>query len=542
MKIGTQKQRKRRLARYPQKQQAIQFEFKVSDSVDDHDQGYHGYHGYYDGHRFYACKDGGFDCPFCFSFFSSYPTSSEGLSWDALNLVLQGGVSSVSALVPFLFHPSDSVHKVALEALVGMGDHGKEVVSSLVQALQREEGWIRVRAVKALDEIGESAKEVISAFLQVLQDPFSLVRVHAAEALLKRGNDAREAVPALLPALQEQDKDIRTHAVRVLGRMKNDAVVVPLLVQASQDQDDDVRVCAAEALGGWAESSKEAVPALLLALQDRSERVRICAAEALGGLEKHTKEAARSLVQALNDQEWRVTVCAAKALGRMRDFAKEAAPALALAFLQNLDRWGGECVLEALVEMGESAKEAVPFLVQVLLHHRFAHIRAGAEVAWSKMCWEAKVKGLWALDLEERVALCRLDLSGRESLAVACGVFGAEQESLVLGQLKRWEEEFGQHNPSQEKWEEMCWVLWGLNAYFQERLGGDQRSEQEAWKQTLDEPLERLRSVVGEHHNEEHTSTFLGILAALRQTLQADAESDDARQAQLRVFEAPLFD
>lgn len=162
------------------------------------------------------------------------------------------------------------------EAVIDLGQAGREAVPLLLRALGDRDWRVRKTAVESLVALG--GDDIIAGLVQRLSaEDNAGARNSAIEALVQIGS---AAVGPLLPLLGTGDPDVRKFAVDILGDIR-DSGAVPGLLERLKDADENVRVAAAEALGKLRD--RRAVEALIACLSaDDQSWLDYAAAEALG--------------------------------------------------------------------------------------------------------------------------------------------------------------------------------------------------------------------------------------------------------------------
>jgi HEAT repeat protein len=260
----------------------------------------------------------------------------------------------VTQMIPRLGQ-GDTVNKVVLYALHGMGAEAQEAVTALIPLVAFEDSETSQMAVRALGKIGPRAEAAVTTLMAALDSPARSEwdRVTIAESLGKMGPAARAALPVLLalinepePGRQEMsrpawDPTIALHisAVRAIGEIgEATGAVLSALRSELAGGPPLERVAALECLVRLAGDSPSVLDDLTGLLQsDRLPHVRAHAALAIARLAVDRRAAVAPLVDALTDENSYVRTAAAIALGSVGREARDSLPALRAALRDRLN-------------------------------------------------------------------------------------------------------------------------------------------------------------------------------------------------------------
>ena len=239
--------------------------------------------------------------------------------------------AAIAALVPKLFHGTDTIQWRAAQTLKSLGwrpqtdaeqirfciatgeikqlgNFGSEAVKPLLELLRTGTNEKKIAAVNVLGEIGDAV--ALKPLQSLLRDSDPFVRTAVVYAF-ERAN-FREAAPSLILSLKDSTRNVRLAAALALGSL-GDAQTVEPLIKLLNDKDWEIRRAALESLGKLGDT--RAFPSVAKHLDDADKEVREVAADALGNV--GNESIVEKLVFTMVDAHSGVRQAAARALTRI---------------------------------------------------------------------------------------------------------------------------------------------------------------------------------------------------------------------------------
>jgi outer membrane protein assembly factor BamB len=185
----------------------------------------------------------------------------------------QVGPRAIPLLVSLLRHESESVRRVAADALIDLAPHTEPIQPALRRALKDKDAIVAGDAARALGALEAKASPSVAALVTTLSHEDGYVRIYAAEALASIGPLAARATNALAEALDDPVPGVRWAACEALASIGPAAhSAVPQLIDALEDEFLYVRIFAAGALGSIGPKAQPAREALRAAADDPALR------------------------------------------------------------------------------------------------------------------------------------------------------------------------------------------------------------------------------------------------------------------------------
>ena len=193
----------------------------------------------------------------------------EDLHAVTFDIIRRIGPLAIPLLVELLHHPSESVRRNAIDALIDLAPDTESIQPALRRALRDEDSMVAGDAARALGALGKKASPSVDALVKTLSHEDAYVRVYAAEALASIGPSAARATSALAGALIDPAPGVRWAACEALSTIgPAAAAAVPQLIEALDDEFLYVRIFAAGALGSIGPKAQSARDALEMAASD----------------------------------------------------------------------------------------------------------------------------------------------------------------------------------------------------------------------------------------------------------------------------------
>lgn len=317
--------------------------------------------------------------------------------------------------------PEPRSRRLAIGALIRIGDIPVELVPALVEALQdHHEGGPSLYAEKALVMLGPKAKAAVPHLIEMLDEKFWTRKFTAARILAAIGTaEAREAIPVIerylkesphirlcehllqldpqstvaLQALERIAKSPMWHAMDILEahyQLAQSGHNPQHHLQALVDglESESLRkLSAAVYLGKLGSLATKGIPSLQKALEDNNPQVRIEAAHAIlliSSKRSERKQAVNVIINSLDEKECMARVRAATALGSFGLGEKWTVPVL-ITKVHDGDVRTRIAAIKSLGNIGPAAREALPSLGRLLKDEHW-QIRQSAAKTIEKIC------------------------------------------------------------------------------------------------------------------------------------------------------------